>query len=177
MLNSKPNKNKNYHQGNFIPKNKDKVLKLNSEGGLYYRSGLEQKIMIWLDNKENIIQWGAECLEIPYQRTHIIKGEKKLKSHRYYPDFFYIIESDDGARKYVVVEAKSMKEYKNVILLKEKKMEVPKSGHKKLKNFEYDLKEAHKNMAKWEQMIKWCDKKGYEFIIITEQHLKKLINQ
>jgi hypothetical protein len=34
MLNSKPN-NKKYHQGNYIPNNKDKVLKLNSEGGCF----------------------------------------------------------------------------------------------------------------------------------------------
>ena len=44
---------------------------------------------------------------------------------------------------------------------------------KKLKNFEYDLKMAYKNKQKWETMINWCNKKGYEFIIITEQHLKK----
>jgi hypothetical protein len=37
MLNSKPNKKK-YHQGNYIPNNKDKVLKLNSEGGVFLRS-------------------------------------------------------------------------------------------------------------------------------------------
>ena len=66
MINSKPS-NKKYHGGNFIPKNKDKVLKLNSEGGVYYRSSWEQKIMIWLDLKDEIFQWGAECLEIPYQ--------------------------------------------------------------------------------------------------------------
>jgi hypothetical protein len=38
---------------------------------------------------------------------------------------------------------------------------------KKLKNFEYDLKMAYKNKQKWETMINWCNKKGYDFIIIT----------
>ena len=37
MINSKPN-NSRYHGGNFIPTNKDKVLKLNTQGGVYYRS-------------------------------------------------------------------------------------------------------------------------------------------
>jgi hypothetical protein len=37
MLNSKPN-NSQYHQGLYVPKNKDKVIKLNSQGGLFYRS-------------------------------------------------------------------------------------------------------------------------------------------
>lgn len=36
MLNSKPN-NKKYHQGNYIAKNKDKIYKLNNEGGNFYK--------------------------------------------------------------------------------------------------------------------------------------------
>jgi hypothetical protein len=35
------------------------------------------------------------------------------------------------------------------------------------------LKMAYKNKQKWETMINWCKLKGYEFIIITEDHLKK----
>ena len=72
MLNSKPN-NTNYHQGNYIPKNKDKVLKLNSQGGVYYRSSWEIRVMTWLDNNPNITKWGAECMAIPYQLTHFEK--------------------------------------------------------------------------------------------------------
>jgi hypothetical protein len=66
-----------------------------------------------------------------------------------------------------------MKEYKMVQDLNEGRLTVPDKGLKKLKNFEYDLKMAYKNKNKWETMINWCNKKGYEFIIITEQHLKK----
>lgn len=43
MINSAPRQNKKYNQGLFVPKNKDKVIKLNSQGGLYYRSSLEKK--------------------------------------------------------------------------------------------------------------------------------------
>ena len=172
MINSKPN-NKNYHQGNYIPQNKDKVLKLNTQGGVYYRSSWEQKIMLWLDMKSEVFQWGAECLEIPYQMTHFDNGDMKLKSHRYYPDFFYRMRLSDGTLKEVVVEVKPMKEYKMVQDLNEGRMTIPeKGGVKKLKSFEYDLKMAYKNKMKWETMINWCNKKGYDFIIITEQHLK-----
>lgn len=172
MLNSKPG-NKNYNQGNYIPANKDKVLKLNTGGGVFYRSSWEKKIMIWLDTKPEIIQWGAECLEIPYQMTHFDSGDTRIKSHRYYPDFFYRMRKKDGSLKEVVVEVKPMKEYKMVQDLSEGRMTVPESGMKKLKNFEYDLKMAYKNKQKWETMIAWCNKKGYDFIIITEEHLKK----
>ena len=172
MINAKPN-NKNYHQGNYIPQNKDKVLKLNTQGGVYYRSSWEQKIMLWLDMKSEVFQWGAECLEIPYQMTHFDNGDMKLKSHRYYPDFFYRMRLSDGTLKEVVVEVKPMKEYKMVQDLNEGRMTIPeKGGVKKLKSFEYDLKMAYKNKMKWETMINWCNKKGYDFIIITEQHLK-----
>lgn len=172
MLNSKPSNNKNYHQGNYVPKNKDKVLKLNNEGGVYYRSSWEQRIMLWLDVNENIIMWGAECMEIPYQQTHFENGDMKIKNHRYFPDFFYKMKMSDGSLKQVVVEVKPQKEYQAVLDLENGKMVVP-EGLKKLKNFEYDLKMAQKNRDKWQTMIKWCTKKGYEFIIITELTLKK----
>ena len=69
MLNSAPKQSNKYHQGLFTPVNKDKVIKLNSQGGLYYRSGLEQKMMIYLDNNSKIINWGAEHLRIPYTNS------------------------------------------------------------------------------------------------------------
>ena len=172
MINSKPNNSK-YHGGNYIPKNRDKVIKLNTQGGVYYRSSWEKKIMYWLDNKKEIIRWGAECLRIPYQMTHFDNGDMRVKEHSYFPDFYYQMRNSDGVLKQVVVEVRPMKEYKMVQLLKEGKLEVPENGMKKLKSFEYDLKMAYKNKNKWETMIKWCDKKGYDFIIITEEHLKK----
>lgn len=171
MLNSKPNNSK-YHGGNFIPKNKDKVIKLNNEGGLYYRSSWEQKIMFWLDLNETITKWGAECLKIPYQMTHFVNGDTKIKNHVYHSDFYYEMRGPDGVLRQVVVEVKPQKEYNMVLALNEGRLEVPEKGTKKLKNFEYDLKMAYRNKQKWETMVKWCNKKGYDFIIITEQHLK-----
>ena len=172
MLNSKPNNSK-YHGGNYIPKNKNKVIKLNTQGGLYYRSSWEQKIMIWLDLNSKITKWGAECLQIPYQMTHFENGDSKVKSHVYHVDFYYEMRTDDGVLRQVVVEVKPKKEYQMVLALTEGRLQVPEKGTKKLKNFEYDLKMAYKNKNKWETMISWCNKKGYDFIIITEDNLKK----
>jgi hypothetical protein len=172
MLNSKPS-NSNYNQGNYVPNNKDKVIKLNTAGGVYFRSSWEKKIMTWLDHNDKIIKWGAECMKIPYQMTHFENGDMRVKEHCYYPDFYYEMRTEDGVLKQVVVEVKPMKEYNMVIALNEGKLQVPQKGTKKLKNFEYDLKMAYKNKNKWETMINWCNKKGYEFIIITEENLKK----
>jgi hypothetical protein len=172
MINSRPN-NSSYKSGNFIPMNKHKVLKLNKEGGVYFRSSWENRIMIWLDNNESIKMWGAECLKIPYQMTHFKSGDLEIRDHNYYPDFYYEMLNQDGSIKRVVVEVKPHKEYQMVLDLNEGKLNVPQNGLKKLKSFEYDLKMAQRNRDKWETMIKWCNKKGYEFIIITEHHLKK----
>jgi len=172
MINSKPN-NKNYHQGNYTPVNKDKILKLNSEDGVYYRSGLELKFMTWLDRSDKIKRWGSECLKIPYQLTHYEKnGDINLKSHIYYPDYYYEIDNN-GIFKKVVVEVKPMKEYEDVILLEKKMFKIPKDVTiKKLNSLEYRLKMAQKNLRKWESMIKFCDLKGFDFIVITENHFK-----
>lgn len=171
MINSKPN-NSNYHQGIYIPKNKSKVIKLNAQGGVYYRSSWEKKIMHWLDNKSEIEKWGSECLQIPYQMTHFDNGDTRVKSHIYHVDFYYEMRIN-GVLRQIVAEVKPMKEFKMVQSLNEGKLVVPEGSTKKLKNFEYDLKMAYKNKQKWETMIEWCNKKGYDFIIITEEHLKK----
>lgn len=171
MINSKPNNSK-YNSGNFLPKNRDKVIKFNKDNGVYYRSSWEKVFMHWLDNNDSITKWGAECMSIPYQLTHFDNGDVRLKSHTYYPDFYYEMRDEQGVLKQVVVEVKPAKEYQDVIDLNEGNMVVPTSGIKKLRNFEYALKQAQRNKGKWETMIKWCNKKGYKFIIITEHHLK-----
>lgn len=51
MLNNAPNSSK-YHNGLYIPQNKDKLIKANTKGGVYYRSSWEKKkkkyVFIWI---------------------------------------------------------------------------------------------------------------------------------
>jgi hypothetical protein len=140
MLNSAPKQPTKYKQGLFTPNNKDKVIKLNSQGGLYYRSGLEQKMMIYLDNNSKIKFWGAEHLRIPYQKTEWVSETQEFKTTEHSSE------------------------------TKEPKLNDNPTS-KQLKNFEYALKMYNKNLSKWKYMIEYCDRKGFEFIIITEQHL------
>jgi hypothetical protein len=173
MINSRPN-NKKYHQGNYIPLNKDKVLKLNNEGGVYFRSSLEKKIMVWLDNSKNIRLWCAEYLQVPYQLTHNISGVPTIKNHTYYPDFYYELVKDGDIIQKVVVEVKPQSEYNDAILFTEGKFHIPDNATlHKLRNLEYRFKMAQKNAEKWKTMIKWCNMKGFEFIIVTEDTFKK----
>jgi hypothetical protein len=168
MLNSAPKQPGKYKQGLYTPKNKDKVIKLNSQGGLFYRSGLEQKMMIYFDNNDSIINWGAEHLRIPYTKTEWVSESQEFKTteHTYYPDFYYELRRSDGTVSKVVAEVKPKSE-----TMEPKIPANPTS--KQLKNFEYALKMYNKNLSKWTYMIEYCEKKGFEFIIITEELLGK----
>jgi hypothetical protein len=166
MLNSAPRQQGKYKQGLFVPNNKDKVIKLNTQGGLFYRSGLEQKMMVYLDNNSKIVHWGAEHLRIPYVKTEWVSEHQEFRTteHSYYPDFYYELKREDGGVSKVVAEVKPSSE------TKEPKLSDNPTA-KQLKNFEYALKMYNKNLSKWKYMIEYCERKGFEFIIITEQHL------
>ena len=167
MLNSAPQKRNKYKQGLFVPKNIDKIIKLNNMGGLFYRSGLEQKLMIYLDNNDSIIHWNTELIKIPYIKNSWNNKltEYNQTEHLYYPDFYYELKRKDGTISKVVAEVKPSAE-----------TQMPKlplnPSAKQLKNFEYSLKEYAKNMDKWKYCIEWCKNKGLEFIIITEKNFK-----
>lgn len=181
MLNSTP-RNSHYNQGLYVPNNKDKVIKMNSQGGLFYRSSWEKKIMIWLDNNTKVSKWGAECIKIPYNSIEMLEdgvtGTRELgtKERCYYPDFYYELIKEDGSTKKVVAEIKPKKEFELACQFLSEDFKVKDNlSIKGLKNLEYDFKNAQKNAAKWTTMIEWCNKKGFEFIIITEDHLNKYI--
>ena len=176
MINSRPN-NKNYNQGLYIPVNKQKVLKLNNKGGVWYRSSWEKKIMIYLDANESIISWSAEGLEIPYLSKEYDKDNDAVKGikRRYYPDFYYKIKMTDGSIREVIAEVKPMKEVKNVEMFNEGNFTIPPNpSNKKLKNLEYDFKMAQKNSAKWEAMEAFSKMKGISFVIVTEDFINNL---
>lgn len=169
MINSAPRSNNSYKQGLYIPKNIDKLIKLNDKGGIYYRSGLEEKMMIYLDRNEKIVKWGAECIKIPYTKTEWKNSDSELKTtyHNYYPDFYYELIKEDGSISKVVAEVKP---HSQTI---EPTLKHINPTAKQLRNFEYDIKEWNRNLSKWTEMINFCEKKGMEFIIITEKYLNR----
>lgn len=181
MINNKPNNPKKkdgtskYRQGMYVPKNTDKVLKLNSNGGIYYRSSWEHKVCMYLDMNERVLQWGCEVVRIPYKKTDIKKAKDgimdyKTTEHNYYPDFWYKRLKDDGSIEEVVMEVKP---YSETI---EPKSPAVNATRKQLENFEYSMKLWNANMYKWEHAIKYCETKGIKFVIMTEAYIKRLTN-
>jgi hypothetical protein len=74
--------------------------------------------MVWMDSKDEVVLWGAECLEIPYQLTHFENGDIRVKSHRYYQILLYRMRMSDGSLKDVVMEVKPQKEYEMVLKMR-----------------------------------------------------------
>ena len=167
MINNAPRSKGKYKQGLFIPTNKDKVIKLNNKGGIYFRSGLEEKMMIYFDKNPAITKWSAEWIQVPYtKKTWNTNLQSFVEStHTYYPDFYYETEIN-GVTKRVVVEVKPDAETRPPVIKEN-------MNARQLKNTEYALKMFNTNMTKWKHMIEFCKRKGFEFIILTEKHIER----
>lgn len=171
MLNSRPNGAGNYRQGLFIPTNKDKVYKLNEQGGLYYRSSWELTAMKYFDQQESVILWGAECIEIQYQLTKPDKyGITKVTNHRYFPDFYYKLKMDDGSTREVLLEVKPKEQTRPP-----KWKETAKMTRKQLENYEWEINEYNRNMSKWEATLEYCTPKGIDFRILTKEQVDRMV--
>lgn len=166
MLNQKPTNTQKYHQGLYVPQNMDKLIKANNEGGVYYRSGLEKKMMIYLDLNDKIARWCSEYIKIPYEKTEwsSVRKDFETTQHTYYPDFYYELQRPDGTLSKVVAEVKPYSETVEPIIREN-------MNSKQIRNLEYSLKTYNKNLQKWKYMIEYCQRKGFEFIIITEKQL------
>ena len=150
--------NKKYHQGYYKLKNQEKYV--GNGDKIAYRSSWELAFCQYLDFNPKIIKWGME-------QPVIVYSDMKGKTHRYFPDYFYQQLSDDDNRmKQVVVEVKPLKEVYEPVMPKN-----PTS--KALENHCYNMSMYIKNRLKWDAAINFCKKRGFEFIIVTEEHLKK----
>jgi len=115
-----------------------------------YRSSWEKTLMVHLDTNDAIKGWCSECVMIPYY----FNG----KPHRYYPDF--LVMDNEGNTKLIEV-----KPHRQTI--------PPRKSKKKSKKTNlYEQVTYHKNLAKWEAAKKFCKKRGWEFKIVTEKHMR-----
>ena len=78
-------------------------------GECKYRSGWEQKYMVYLDENPDVISWSYEKLIIEY-----VSNKKTKKIRKYYPDFQ--IEYKDGTK--VVIEIKPSRKLEQSIVIK-----------------------------------------------------------
>ena len=145
-------KDKRYRQGIFKPNNNKKYI---GKGDPVYRSSWELKFFRWADLNENVLAWGSENIVIPYL------SPIDNKVYRYFVDNFIVFLDRNNNKKKFLIEIKPSKQ-----------VEKPCSTKGKRKTtILYEQKTWVVNQAKWVAAKKWADKKGYEFLILTEKEL------
>lgn len=140
------------YQGIFRPKNPQKYI--GDPNNIVYRSSWECKVMNWFDQNDDIISWASEELIIPY------KSPIDNRFHRYFPDFLVKVKTRDGAMKTLMIEVKP------------KKQTVPPEPRKRVtKQYITEVTTYGVNQAKWKAAHEYCLDRGWEFKIMTEEHL------
>lgn len=141
--------NGKYKQGLFRCQNPDKYIGNPNE--IVYRSSLEFKYMMFLDQSPEVLKWASEEFHITYI------SPKDRKPHRYFLDF--LVYAKDGTK--YMVEIKPDAQTKK-----------PKSTkNKRAKTLMNEAATYAVNEAKWAAATKFAKEQGFEFQIITEKDL------
>jgi hypothetical protein len=158
MGSNKSNWNGKYKQGFYKLLNPDKYK--GDPNNIKFRSSWEYVFCSYLDNNPKIMKWACEQPIITYT-------DLRNKVHRYYPDYYYEIKTDDeNLMKKVIVEIKPKNELYPPTRPKNETA-------KALENYEYAIRTHIKNKLKWSKAEEYAKNRGMEFIIITEEHLQK----
>jgi hypothetical protein len=147
------NYNKKYTQGKFNIKNKEKYK--GDYSNIVYRSSYELKFMQYCDLNESIDEWMSEEFYILY------KDPFSGSTRRYFPDFFIKYKDKEGNIKKAVIEVKPKKDLR----------EPEKNPKRKTRSWAYQVKTWAVNQQKWSAAEKYCEAKGWEFKIFTEDQL------
>lgn len=141
------------YQGIFRPNNPGKYK--GDPTNIVYRSRWELVLMGHLDKHPDVIQWASEEVIIMY------RSPIDNRVHRYFPDFYVKKKNaSDNKISEVLIEVKPKVQTK------------PPSVQKKPnKRYLTEVKTWGVNSAKWDAARKYCDAKGWDFMIITEDHL------
>lgn len=140
------------YQGIFRPKNPHKYI--GDSNNIVYRSSWECRVMNWLDQNDDILSWASEELIVPY------KSPVDNRFHRYFPDFLVKVRTRDGNTKTMMIE------------IKPKKQTLPPEQKKRVtKQYIEEVMTYGINQAKWKAAQEYCLDRGWEFKVMTEEHL------
>ena len=141
------------YKGKYIPINPKKYIGNSSQ--IIYRSLWERKLMVYCDRNDNIIEWGSEEVIVPY------RSPWDGKMHRYFPDFYMKVKQTNGTYKKFIIEVKPKAQCK----------EPTKTPKRKTRKWYKEVQTWGINQAKWKSATDYCENRGMEFKILTEDHL------
>ena len=140
------------YKGKYNPEHPKKYI--GNVKNIVYRSMWERRFMKYCDTNISVLKWSSEELVIPYF------SPVDRKMHRYYPDFLITVSNKDGIQKTIVVEVKPKRECK-----------APKKKTKITPRYLQEMKTWSVNEAKWKYAKEFCKDRGWEFKIVTEDHV------
>jgi hypothetical protein len=143
---------KSYIKGFFQPHHPEKYK--GNVHNIVYRSGWERTFMIWLDKREDVLEWSSEEIFVRY------RNPVNNRPRRYFPDFLVTKKNRDGKIETVLIEIKPDKETR------------PPDKPEKPNRYYYTKVATYAiNMRKWEAADAWAKERGYTFKILTENDI------
>ena len=139
------------YKGKFSPKNPKKYK--GDPTNIIFRSLWELRVMKYLDENTAILEWSSEELAIPY----ICPTDNRR--HRYFPDFIVKVATKNGIQT-MILEVKPKKETREPVKKK-----------RATKQYITEVMTWGKNSAKWAAAREYCADRGWQFMLITEDHL------
>jgi hypothetical protein len=121
---------------------------------IIYRSSWEARMMDWLDRNPSIISWSSEEVIIPY------KSPVDNRYHRYFPDFLVKLKTVDDKIKTMIIEIKPKHQ-----------TQPPEPQQRKTKKYINEVVTWGVNQAKWHAAKEYCLDRGWDFQVMTEDHL------
>lgn len=148
------------YKGRFRPKNPQKYK--GDPTNIIYRSLWEFKFFRYVDSHPDVIWWQSEEVIVPYVSP--IDGRR----HRYFPDVIVNRKMPDGKRKTIMIEIKPKAQTRPPTMTG--KNAKTKTGRVS-KRYLNEVRTWGVNEAKWKAARNYCADRGWEFVIMTEDHL------
>ena len=147
------------YKGRFKPTNPGKYK--GDPTNIVYRSLWEFKFFRFVDMHPDVIWWQSEEVIVPY----VSPIDNKV--HRYFPDV--ILNKKTGVDTYetVMIEIKPKSQTKPPDIRKKNATPTGRVSRRYLN----EVKTYGINEAKWDAARKFCDSRGWKFLIATESHL------
>jgi len=146
------------YKGKFKAKNPNKYK--GNPTNIIYRSLLERRFMVYLDNTPSVLQWSSEEITIPYV------SPLDNRVHRYFPDFYMKYKNKDAMIVEDLIEIKPSKYCKPP----DPKRKLTKTGRTS-KRYLKEVNTYIINDAKWQQAVKFCEERKWGWRIITEKDI------
>jgi hypothetical protein len=140
------------HKGKFTPINPQKYK--GDPTNIIYRSSWEKRVMLWLDKHSQVISWSSEEIVVPY------KSPADGRFHRYFVDFYAQIRDKNGKLNSYLLEIKPKKQATE-----------PEIKSRITKQYINEVVTYAINQAKWKAASEFCKDRGWEFKVLTEDHL------